>query len=469
MEAAAPAIRAALKPRAIAYGYSMGGYGALKHGALLGVESAIAVAPQATIAPADVPWDSRFHRFHRPVAHARMRIAAPDLAPFSAVLADPHDATDWRHARLVAEAGPVHLLRAPLSGHAAIWLLASTTTLEAMLAAALAQDAAGMRAVLRARRAESPQWFRLMARAAFAHGHRPLAETLWARAEALGVPATVLRAQRAEAQADRVLRLLALRRPAAAAEAARALAARSGRSALGLGRAAHLLLAAGAAAEAEAAFRRALELRPEGADLHLGLSLALVAQDRPAEATAAAAQGHAAVPLDDDLAAHYGHMLNAAGPDRQAEAEAVFRTVLARDPRHGPALHGLGAVLEARGALAPALQMATAAAGRMPARTDVALWRAGLLLRSGDAPRAERLFRRLVRATPGQPGAHLGLAQALAALERRAEAQAVLRRAIALHPSDGGLAALLDRLRAPVPRQGLVARLRGLFGRAARR
>jgi tetratricopeptide (TPR) repeat protein len=467
MEAAAPAVRALLKPRSVAYGYSMGAHGALKHAALLGVGSAIAVSPQVSIVPAEVPWDSRFHRFHRPAANHGMRITAADLAPFSAVLADPYDTIDWRHAHLTAEAGAAHLLRAPLSGHAAIWLLARTETLDAMLAAALASDATAMRAVLRDRRAKSPHWFRLMARAAFGRGHARLAEALWTRAGELGVGASELRHERADALADRALRLIALGRPAEAAQACRSLAEASPRGGHRFGRAAHLLLAAGAAGDAETTFRLALEARPQAGDLHLGLSLSLAAQGRSEDALAAAFAGHAAVPQDADLAAHYGHLLNAAGPARQAEAEAVFRGVLARHPRMGQALFGLSAVLAARGAMAEAVALANRAAARLPGQAEPRIWQARVALHAGNAARAERLFRRAARAFPDRADAHLGHADALVALDRRGEAMAALRHALAQSPGDAALGEGLRLLSAPAPRSraGFVARLRGLFTR----
>ncbi len=465
VEAAAAAVREVLKPRAVAYGYSMGGYGVLKHAGRLGIGSAIAVAPQASIAPAEVPWDTRFHRFHRPVLHGAMRVGPGDLAPFTAVVADPYDATDWRHARMAAEAGPVHLLRAPLSGHAAIWLLAGTEALEPMLDAALAGDAAAMRTLLRARRGQSSHWFRLMGRAAFGHGHARLAETLWARAGALGAAPALLRQEQAAAYADRALRLIALGRPAEAAEACRSLAGITPASPDRLGRAAHLLLASGAAAEAEATFRRALEMRPGVADRYLGLSLALVAQGRGADALAAAAEGHAACPEDADLAAHYGHLLNAAGPAQQALAESVFRAVLARDPGMGQALFGLAHVLGARGQYRQALGFATRATQRMPQRQDVRVLQARLCLKTDDAARAERLFRLVLRATPGATEAQIGLADAMVLLDRRAEALALLRRVVAERPEDTAAADALRRLSAPPrPRGGIVSRLRGLLG-----
>ena len=467
MAAAAAAVRQVLKPRAITYGYSMGAHGALKHAALLGAESTIAVAPQASIAPGEVPWDERFHRFHRPPLHRGMLVGKPDLAPFTAVIADPYDTVDWRHAQLAARAGAVHLLRAPMSGHAVIWLLAGTETLEAMIAAALAGDATAMRAVLRDRRAQSGQWFRLMARAAFGRGHARLADALWVRAGELGVPPAVVRYEQADALADRALRLIALGRPAEAAQACRALAALSPGAGHRIGRAAHLLLAAGAAADAEATFRQAIDLRPQAADLHLGLSLSLVAQGRAPEALAAAATGHEAVPEDIDLASHYGHLLNAAGPDRQADAEAVFRGVLARDALAGQALFGLSTVLAARGALAEATTLGEPRRGAPAGPCPGAGLAGALLLRGGQAARAERMFRRLLHTEPGLAQAHVGWADALVALDRRGEAIAALRHGLAQLPGDPALADRLRDLTAPRARAraGILGRLRGLFAR----
>jgi len=470
MAAAAAAIRQALKPRAVTYGYSMGAYGALKHAALLGACSTIAVAPQASIAPSDVPWDQRFHRLHRPPLHRDMQVRAADLAPFTAVIADPYDTIDWRNARLAADAGATHLLRAPLSGHAAIWLLAGTETLEAMLAAALAGDAAAMRAVLRERRAQSGHWFRLMARAAFGRGHARLADALWTRAGELGVSPALLRYERADSLADRALRLIALGRKAEAAEACRTLAGLSPRAYQRVGRAAHLLLAAGAAADAEATFRRAIDLRPQAADLHLGLSLSLVVQGRAPEALAAAARGHEAAPEDIDLGSHYGHLLNAAGPERRAEAEAVFRAVLARDARAGQALFGLSTVLAARGAMAEAVVMAHRAAARLPGHAEVQEWHARAVLSAGRAAQAERMFRRLLHADPTRAEGHLGWADALLALDRRGEAIAALRHGLSVLPGEAALAQRLRDLTAPPIRlrAGIVDRLRGIFTRGSR-
>ena len=467
VEAAAEAVRAVLKPRALAYGYSMGAYGALKHGRRLGFDAAIAVAPQVSIAPIDVPADTRFHRYYRPAVHRGMRVAPEDLAPFAAVLADPYDAVDWDHARLAAEAGPAHLLRTPHAGHSAIWLVTGAEALGELLAPALEGDVAAMRGLLRERRARSGHWFRLMGRAAFGHGHGALAETLWDRARALRIPDAILAQERARATADRAQRLLALGRRQEAVAMARDLAAAAPAEVIGaIGQAAHLLLAAGAGIEAEAAFRRALVLNPAAADVHVGLSLALGAQGRESEAIAAARDGHAAIPEDGETATHYAHLLAGGEAAAQAEAERIFRVVLARQPANGIALFGLSRVVAARGQGSEALHLAQQASARLPGHHDSLAWFAGLVLRGGDALRAERLYRRLQRLSPGRAEGYLGLAAALQAQGRRAEAIGALRRGLNAVPGDAVLAAnLRESLRPRARVAALMGRLRGYFRR----
>ena len=189
VEAAAAAVRAALKPRAVAYGYSMGGYGALKHARAAGRRQ----RHRGRAAGQHRAGRRALGRALPSLPPPRRCTAAcgstaADLAPFTAVLADPYDATDWHHARLAAEAGAVHLLRTPhvrpcgdlaAGRHRDAGGRCST--------AALAEDAGAMRALLRGRRANSGHWFRLMARAAFGRGHARLAEALWTRAGELGV------------------------------------------------------------------------------------------------------------------------------------------------------------------------------------------------------------------------------------------------------------------------------------------
>ena len=462
VEAAAPAVRAVLKSRSIAYGYSMGGHAALKHGRRLGVGSALAVCPQVSIVPADVPWDPRYHHFHRPVVNQGMALAAEDLAPFAAVLADPYDALDWRHARMAAGLGPLHLLRAPFTGHSTIWLLADRLILDEILPRVADGDAAGIRAELRARRGRSGAWFRLMGRAACRRRHPVLSERLWRRAAELGVPAGVIELDRADSMADRAHDLLVAGRREEAIALATDLAGRADAPLAPVGRAAHILLGAGAAEAAEAAFRCAIARGAPGADLRLGLCLALAAQGRRAEAIVSARQSHAALPEDADLAATLGHLLLDGGARHLPEAEAILRATLARRPLHGQALYGLSRVLARRKDLQGAIDFGRRALIRLPGNPDVSAWFARLCLRSGDAARAARLFRRIAADHPGRPDGYVGLSEALEALGQREAAVAAVTRGLAALPGEPSLLARQKALR-PSRRARIAMKLRGLL------
>lgn len=467
--AAADAVRAVLKPRSLAYGYSMGGHGALRHGARLGVQACLAVAPQISIAPSDTPWDTRHHRHHRPALNAGMRVRAEHLPPFVALLADPYDAVDWRHATLAAELGPVDLIRTPMLGHAVIWLLAGSGPLGAVFDAVLAGDAAALRAELRGRRARSVHWFRLMARAAYRRGRCRLAEALWSRGQALGMPAVTVGSERAAALGERIETLIAQGRRAEAIAACGALERLAPRRPLLVGRAANLLLAAGAVAQAEPVFRRALALQPDGADLHRNLSLALCDLRRPAEALALARAGHAIQPGDAELAAHLGHMLNAGGPSDRAEAEQVFRAAIALHPGHGRLLLGLSSIAAGRGEREKALALAQRAARRLPGDVEALAWLARMLLDNDRTEQAEHLFRRAMRMAPRRADGLLGLADTLHATARREEAIALLDRGLARWPNEPSLAerrrVFIAQRPVPVPTKPRKGWLRWLLGR----
>jgi predicted Zn-dependent protease len=305
-----------------------------------------------------------------------------------------------------------------------------------------------------------------MGRAAWRLGHGACAERLWAQAGVLGIPASSIAAERADAMADRAQRLVGLGRAQDAIAACHVLGREAPDAAVPIGRSAHVLLAAGAPTDAEVVFRRALAQRSEAGDLHVGLSLALANQGRMAEALAAARTGHAARPRDAEVATHYAHMLAGAGRQNLAEAERIFRGVLDRQPGAGLALFGLSRVLGGRGQRNEALLFAQRAVARLPGHHDSLDWLARLVLQGGEATRAEQLFRRLQVEWPARPEPYLGLAAALLAQDRRSEAIGALRRGLTAVPGDAALEARLRRLtRRPTPLSRLVTRLRGFFGR----
>lgn len=137
---AAPRLAAALAahPRRLTYGFSMGGYGAMRYAGEIGAEACIALAPQWSIDPA---------------RNAGIAIAAGQGAPRTYLVVDPRSLADAWHVARIREAVP-HALRivARGTGHETSRALASNTTARTMFDAALAGDAPRLQRVVDAQR-----------------------------------------------------------------------------------------------------------------------------------------------------------------------------------------------------------------------------------------------------------------------------------------------------------------------------
>lgn len=141
----------------VAYGSSMGGYAAIKYSALMGCDSVLSLAPQASIAPDDVPWDKRFSQHFSGALHQGMKISASDLAGMHYIVADPMLAVDLRHFHDVESLRPdrTFLVPAYFCDHYVVNPIASRTTIAAMFAAVLEGDVETVRRVYRKARKES--------------------------------------------------------------------------------------------------------------------------------------------------------------------------------------------------------------------------------------------------------------------------------------------------------------------------
>jgi tetratricopeptide (TPR) repeat protein len=123
-----------------------------------------------------------------------------------------------------------------------------------------------------------------------------------------------------------------------------------------------------------------------------------------------------------------GLQLHRAG--RLAEAEAIYRRVLAKSPQHADALHLLGLIAQQRGDGLTALGHIDAA---IAVRHGVAEYhhnRGVVLLRLGRAEEAEPSFRRALELKAVYPDAYNGLGNALQARKRYREAVAAYRTAL---------------------------------------
>jgi tetratricopeptide (TPR) repeat protein len=166
---------------------------------------------------------------------------------------------------------------------------------------------------------------------------------------------------------------------------------------LGLGSA---LEKQGRPAEAEAAYRRAIELKPDewgaqsgvSAKAYDGLGRALLKQRRPVQAEAACRK---AIELQPDFVEAHFHLGNALNTQtRPAEAEAAYRKAIEGKPDHAEAHYNLG-----------------------------------IVLRSQDRPvEAEAAYRKAIELNPDYAEAHCNLGHALSDQGKFADALASHRR-----------------------------------------
>ncbi|MCQ4162643.1 tetratricopeptide repeat protein [Roseomonas sp. GC11] len=447
VEKAAPAVRAALRGPAITYGYSMGGHGALKHAARLGAEAVLAVSPQDSIDPAEVPWDTRFHKYHDPALHAGMAVRPGEAGAYAVVMADPYLPEDHGQTTRLCERLGAHWVRAPFMDHAAIWRLADHNVLGEALRLALAQDAPGLFQMLRGRRRVSRRWVRQMAAAAMRRGHLRMANRLWRHGRRIGIPAnitstdvqrhTVLRIQALRAQKrQRKARDLALFQPRAWPQD----------TTLGL-RLAAILHNMGEMASCERLYREILGRHPQLVAAYEALGKLLVSQKKQDEAVALCLEALEHMPEQAELRLYLARLLLDLG--RAEEAEAQFRTLLEHTPHHPQALLGLSHSMAARGERQAAAELAREAVRELRDDPEACLWLGQLLLYLGEPYEAEPIFRTAVQGLPERAEAHIGWARALERTGHHAAAQRVAAAASATMPEDLRLQALTRRLGPP--------------------
>ena len=119
---------------------------------------------------------------------------------------------------------------------------------------------------------------------------------------------------------------------------------------------------------------------------------------------------------------------------RLAEAEALYRRILAANPDHADANHLLGVIAHQRGDHRGGIALIEKALTRKPGAAVFHRNLGTALLASGEAARAAAAHREALRLQPDFPEAHHSLAEALRVLEKPQEAEAHYRRALALRP-----------------------------------
>lgn len=126
----------------ISYGFSMGGYGALKFSNALTIDISLALSPQVTIAT-NFQEDQRFVRFYDRTLNYGMMVTGKNLALRTYILYDPFEAKDALNFDLIQRMAPANVevrgIRCHHVGHDTPLIIASTFTL-AKLFNALAEE-----------------------------------------------------------------------------------------------------------------------------------------------------------------------------------------------------------------------------------------------------------------------------------------------------------------------------------------
>ena len=184
--------------------------------------------------------------------------------------------------------------------------------------------------------------------------------------------------------------------------------------------------------EAVAAFREALHWRPDSAGFHNDLGLAYLQQGRPADAEHHFQQAVRGKPESAEMRNNLGVAL--ARQKKHDEAACCYRQALRLDPHYVEAHTNLGFVLRDLGRLDEAV-----ASGREAVRLKPDLAEAqnnlGLILaRRGEAEQADACYRRALEINPGFANAHNNRGIILGTLHRHAEALASFEEALRHNP-----------------------------------
>lgn len=142
----AAAIIAAIKDRpTLAYGASMGGYGALRWGRAAGADCALACSPQFTIDP-DIldPHDRRYRAHFDAGRHQDMAIRAEHLPEYCAALYDPHFRLDRLHIDLMAGLERLNPIATPHMAHSTANCVSGSENALAIFRATFAHDTAAI-------------------------------------------------------------------------------------------------------------------------------------------------------------------------------------------------------------------------------------------------------------------------------------------------------------------------------------
>ncbi|GGJ22998.1 tetratricopeptide repeat protein [Neoroseomonas lacus] len=183
MAALLPVIRAAAKPAIVAYGFGMGGYGALKYATALGARGVLALSARYSIDPADGTAGEYDTADFDPVRLGERRIAPGDYPDGALVMWDPSVLADDAHAQALAQLPGIRPVKLRHTAHAGLAIFSETSRLVPVAEALIDGRQAAAIAGIRAARREAPSVLFAVSALLDAHGHQRWAAEALRRAE----------------------------------------------------------------------------------------------------------------------------------------------------------------------------------------------------------------------------------------------------------------------------------------------
>jgi hypothetical protein len=166
----------------ICYGFSQGGYAAVKYSHMLGSSHVLAFSPQWTIDPA-LLVDPRFNPAYSESLHSGMEISESDTSGKILLFADPFDKRDWVHCQKILEcASSAQLIPIRYIGHSSIRAVASTELLGCLLNATTRRDddiISELQALVNSGKKKSFLYKAVLGQAAAKSGHLTWAQNLY--------------------------------------------------------------------------------------------------------------------------------------------------------------------------------------------------------------------------------------------------------------------------------------------------
>ncbi len=140
-----------IRSKRLAYGFSMGGYGALKYSRAVEATAVLSLSPQSSVDPEFVPWERRYRKYIRDF-HQGERLKPGDAGGFICVIADLMHEDDRRHVDIIHQVCSFDTVNALGVGHATFELFLSSSIMRDLFSYVLDHDLRAIRTLVRERK-----------------------------------------------------------------------------------------------------------------------------------------------------------------------------------------------------------------------------------------------------------------------------------------------------------------------------